>query len=74
MLIKFIFYSKAEKLCRLEVSVYGKKKNRVLQFAEEKKIVINEWPLVNNPQGFHIGIVVSFGHLIPLNIINSFPL
>ncbi|XP_014473704.1 PREDICTED: methionyl-tRNA formyltransferase, mitochondrial isoform X2 [Dinoponera quadriceps] len=23
---------------------------------------------------FHIGIVVSFGHLIPLNIINSFPL
>ncbi|XP_032670483.1 methionyl-tRNA formyltransferase, mitochondrial [Odontomachus brunneus] len=66
---------RAKKLCRLEVvSVYKKKKNSVIQYAEEKGIVVNTWPLENNPQDFHIGIVVSFGHLIPSNIIGSFPL
>ncbi|XP_070522001.1 methionyl-tRNA formyltransferase, mitochondrial isoform X2 [Cardiocondyla obscurior] len=66
---------KTEKICKLEVvSVCKKKKNVVVQFAEEMGIVVTEWPLVNNPQNFHIGIVVSFGYLIPLNIINSFPL
>ncbi|XP_071556094.1 methionyl-tRNA formyltransferase, mitochondrial isoform X1 [Temnothorax nylanderi] len=65
---------KAERLCRLEVAtVPTRKRNFVRQFAEEKGLVINEWPLAINPQGFHIGIVVCFGHLIPLNIINSFP-
>ncbi|KYN21043.1 Methionyl-tRNA formyltransferase, mitochondrial [Trachymyrmex cornetzi] len=66
---------RAKKLCRLEVvSVCKEKKNVVIQYAEEKGIIVNEWPLENNPQDFHIGIVVAFGHLIPLNIINSFPL
>ncbi|KAG5315919.1 FMT protein, partial [Acromyrmex insinuator] len=66
---------RAKKLCRLEVvSVCKGKKNVVVQYAEEKGIIVNEWPLKNNPQDFHIGIVVAFGHLIPLNIINSFPL
>ncbi|TGZ53431.1 Methionyl-tRNA formyltransferase, mitochondrial [Temnothorax longispinosus] len=65
---------KAERLCRLEVAtVPTRKRNFVRQFAEEKGLVINEWPLATNPQGFHIGIVVCFGHLIPLSIINSFP-
>jgi len=54
--------------------VCKEKKNVIVQYAEEKGIVVNEWPLENNPQDFHIGIVVAFGHLIPLNIINSFPL
>ncbi|XP_077266069.1 methionyl-tRNA formyltransferase, mitochondrial isoform X2 [Temnothorax americanus] len=66
---------KAERLCRLEVAtVPTRKRNFVRRFAEEKGLVINEWPLATDPQGFHIGIVVCFGHLIPLNIINSFPL
>lgn len=72
---KILLYSRTKKLCRLEiVSVCKRKKNVVVQYAEEKGIIVNEWPLENNPQDFHIGIVVSFGHLIPLNIINSFPL
>lgn len=75
LLLKFFLYSEAKKFCRLEVvSTCRNKKNLVEQFAEEKGIIINKWPLINNPQGFHIGIVVSFGHLIPLNIIDSFPL
>ncbi|XP_011865966.1 PREDICTED: methionyl-tRNA formyltransferase, mitochondrial isoform X2 [Vollenhovia emeryi] len=65
---------KAEKLCRLEVVSVCSKKNDVIQFAKEKGLVVNEWPLANNPRDFHIGIVVGFGHLIPLDIINSFPL
>lgn len=72
---KILLYSRAKKLCRLEVvSICKRKKNVVVQYAEEKGIIVNEWLLKNNPQGFHIGIVVAFGHLIPLNIINSFPL
>ncbi|XP_014473705.1 PREDICTED: methionyl-tRNA formyltransferase, mitochondrial isoform X3 [Dinoponera quadriceps] len=70
-----ILLHRAKKLRRLEVvSVRKQKKNAVIQYAEEKGIVVKEWPLENNLQDFHIGIVVSFGHLIPLNIINSFPL
>ncbi|KAL6420003.1 hypothetical protein ACFW04_011017 [Cataglyphis niger] len=66
---------RTKKLGRLEVvSAYKGKKNIVIQYAEEKGINVKRWPLENDPQDFHIGIVVSFGHLIPLNIINSFPL
>ncbi|KAH0947974.1 hypothetical protein HN011_006990 [Eciton burchellii] len=66
---------RAKKLHRLEVvSVYKQKKNAVIKYAEEKGIVVNNWPLERSLKDFHIGIVVSFGHLIPLNIINSFPL
>ncbi|KAM0731396.1 Methionyl-tRNA formyltransferase, mitochondrial [Formica fusca] len=66
---------RTKKLSRLEVvSAYKGKKNVVIQYAEEKGINVKRWPLENDLQDFHIGIVVSFGHLIPLNIINSFPL
>lgn len=71
----YILCSRTKKLSRLEVvSVHRAKKNVVIQYAEEKGIVVNSWPLKNEPYDFHIGIVVSFGHLIPENIINSFPL
>ncbi|EZA61911.1 Methionyl-tRNA formyltransferase, mitochondrial [Ooceraea biroi] len=66
---------RAKKLRRLEVvSVYKEKKNAVVRYAEEKGIIVNRWPLERTLEDFHIGIVVSFGHLIPSNIINSFPL
>ncbi|XP_011695587.1 PREDICTED: methionyl-tRNA formyltransferase, mitochondrial isoform X2 [Wasmannia auropunctata] len=66
---------RAKKLDRLEiVTVCRTEKNAVVQYAEEKGIIVNQWPLEKDPSDFHIGIVSSFGHLIPLNIINSFPL
>jgi len=54
--------------------VYKEKKNAVIKYAEEKGIIVNKWPLERSLKDFHIGIVVSFGHMIPSNIINSFPL
>lgn len=74
-LLNVLHRSRAERLHRLEVvSVYKEKKNAVIQYAEEKGIVVNRWPLERVLEDFHIGVVVSFGHLIPSNIINSFPL
>ena len=72
-----VLYNKYESraLQRLEVVTARKKKeNAVIKYARKKGIVINEWPLEINVSQFHIGIVVSFGHMIPLNVINAFPL
>lgn len=41
---------------------------------KKNKIIIHKWPVEINKSEFHIGIVVSFGHLIPSTIINAFPL
>ncbi|XP_076287627.1 methionyl-tRNA formyltransferase, mitochondrial-like [Lasioglossum baleicum] len=60
---------------RLEVVTLNTvKENAVIKFAQEKELAINYWPLENAIHHFHIGIVVSFGHLIPSKIIKSFPL
>ncbi|XP_078040849.1 methionyl-tRNA formyltransferase, mitochondrial isoform X2 [Augochlora pura] len=59
---------------RLEVvTVNTTKQNAVTKYAKEKGITINYWPLDTIVYNFHIGVVVSFGHLIPSTIINSFP-
>ncbi|KAK2586276.1 hypothetical protein KPH14_001531 [Odynerus spinipes] len=62
-------------LCRLEVvTTQNKKRNEVASYATQNGITINTWPLTSDITDFHIGIVVSFGHLISAHIINSFPL
>ncbi|XP_076238450.1 methionyl-tRNA formyltransferase, mitochondrial isoform X2 [Calliopsis andreniformis] len=68
-------YSKYESkvLTRLEVVTTCRGK-AVSKYATQKGININKWPLENSISNFHIGIVVSFGHMIPTTIINSFPL
>ncbi|XP_043251399.1 methionyl-tRNA formyltransferase, mitochondrial isoform X1 [Colletes gigas] len=67
---------KSKVLQRLEVVTVNKgKENAIIKYAKENGIIIHEWPIeINVPKKFHIGIVVSFGHLIPSNIIDSFPL
>lgn len=68
-------YSRSKELERLEiVTVNQKKENPVTKYAKENKIIVNKWPVEINKSEFHIGIVVSFGHLIPTKIINAFPL
>lgn len=68
-------FSKSKVLQRLEVVVTDKgKDNPVAKYAMQKDININKWPLEIGISNFHIGIVVSFGHLIPSSVINSFPL
>ncbi|KAH8330687.1 hypothetical protein KR067_006420 [Drosophila pandora] len=48
--------------------------NCVRSYAEQQKIPLQRWP-INSSQcaGFDLGVVVSFGHLIPANIIGAFP-
>lgn len=71
----FVSCSKLKTLCRLEVvTTLQNKKHEVRDYAMENGIVMRTWPVTFDIEGFHIGIVVSFGHLIPKKIINSFPL
>lgn len=68
-------YKLQKLLCRLEVvTAYKGKENCLTKFAIENGITIHSWPLEIKNMEFHIGVVVSFGHLIPSLIIDSFPL
>jgi len=46
----------------------------VEKYAEDNKLKFHSWPPNIAPGQFDIGVVASFGHLIPSNIINKFPL
>lgn len=49
--------------------------NPVRCFAEKEKLPLHSWPLKVDEVAEHdLGVVVSFGHLIPERIINSFRL
>ncbi|XP_024945331.1 methionyl-tRNA formyltransferase, mitochondrial isoform X2 [Cephus cinctus] len=68
-------YRSKKLLHRLEVvTAYKGKENAVQRYANLHSIPIHHWPLKINTSEFHIGLVVSFGHLIPSDIIHSFPL
>lgn len=75
-LIIIYIYSKLQKLlCHLEiVTAYKGNENCLSKYAKENKITIHQWPLEIHNMKFDIGVVVSFGHLIPSHIIDSFPL
>lgn len=53
----------------------GNNKN-VRHFAKEEKLDIYEWPITETSivGKYDIGVVVSFGQLIPEKIIKCFPL
>ncbi|KAG5672377.1 hypothetical protein PVAND_002509 [Polypedilum vanderplanki] len=62
---------------RLEVvTSFKSKKNPIKDFANEQKLPVHDWESLKNDlkifSEFDIGLVVSFGHLIPENIINNF--
>jgi len=68
-----------EKLSRLEVVTSFKAKiNPTKAFAENHAIKVHDWAVLSKDENFHLcrefdlGLVVSFGHLIPEDIINSF--
>lgn len=52
----------------------GSKPNPVRNFATKNALFVHNWPLNIIKKDFDVGLVVSFGHLIPEDIINSFPL
>lgn len=46
----------------------------VRRYCQQEGLELIDWPVVV-PQGvYDIGIVVSFGHLIPASVINAFPM
>ncbi|XP_017885771.1 methionyl-tRNA formyltransferase, mitochondrial [Ceratina calcarata] len=66
---------KSKVLQRLEVvTAEQNRDNPVMKYAKQNKIVVNNWPVNVNKLEFHIGVVVSFGHLISSEIINAFPM
>lgn len=49
--------------------------NPVKKFADKQQIQCFDWPLDTSIcSKYDLGIVVSFGHLIPERIISAFPL
>ncbi|KAL1500935.1 hypothetical protein ABEB36_006351 [Hypothenemus hampei] len=50
-------------------------KNPIWKFARQRNLVTQTWPLEHQQlNNFDLGLVVSFGHLIPEKIIQAFPL
>ncbi|KAH8340905.1 hypothetical protein KR059_009400 [Drosophila kikkawai] len=48
--------------------------NCVRSYAEREKLPLQKWPIdASVCSNYDLGVVVSFGHLIPANIINGFP-
>ena len=74
--MKFLMFSRKKKCIRnLEVvTAYLGKSNSVLDYAKNNDIQTHTWPLAIETKKFDLGVVVSFGHLIPTKIIESFPL
>lgn len=50
--------------------------NPVKKFAEENGMICYKWPITEDviKKKYDLGVVVSFGHLIPEEIIKAFPL
>lgn len=45
----------------------------VASYARDAGLMVHEWPLHSSPGVYDVGVVVSFGHLIPKRIIDLFP-
>lgn len=70
----FFFSLKGALLNNFEIVTTVKKQaNHVKKFAKKNNLVIHNWPYSVPLNKFDVGIVVSFGHLIPEDVINSFP-
>lgn len=84
--LRFVFnhkncecFSSHEKPSRIEVVTSFKATNNpIKEFAEKTRLPTHDWKEFSKDgnyqlcKEFDIGLVVSFGHLIPENIINSF--
>lgn len=69
----YFFRSRNELIDTLQVVTLCNKDNPVRKFANSNHIEVQDWPpKLTDP--FDVGVVVSFGKLIPAEIINHFPL
>ncbi|XP_064596193.1 methionyl-tRNA formyltransferase, mitochondrial-like [Liolophura sinensis] len=54
------------------LEVVTKQKCSVRRFAEVTGLVTHDWPISITPEKFDVGVLVSFGKLIPSKVINKF--
>lgn len=73
----FSVYSKSSSaISKLDVVTRGDS-NPVRKYAKSNQLVCYKWPItadVVKEHNYDVGVVVSFGHLIPEDVINAFPL
>ncbi|CAF0925987.1 unnamed protein product, partial [Didymodactylos carnosus] len=63
-----------KKINRLEIVTSSSQKNMVQHCAIKHNINTHLWPNIDLLKGFDIGILASFGHLLPRKVIEAFPL
>lgn len=58
------------------VTSYKSRGNPIKKFSEKNQLICYEWPIAADviKTKYDLGVVVSFGHLIPAEIIEAFPL
>ena len=59
---------------KLDVVTAGLKTSPIQKFCTREKIDMFLWPLSVPVGVYDVGTVVSFGHLLPAAVINSFPM
>lgn len=66
-------HQKCEPRCDLiqHLHVVSVRHSLVSQFARSHQIPLTAWPIETLPESYDVGIVVSFGHLIPEKMIRS---
>ena len=57
----------------LNVTRYVFLQSPVLRYAKQEKLHLYKWPLPDLRGHYDVGVIVSFGHLIPDDVINMFP-
>lgn len=73
--LTFIFSLKGDLLRNLEiVTTLKSPANPIEKFAKSNNLQVYSWPYTRLLNNYEVGVVVSFGHLLPEKIINSFPL
>ncbi|CAG9827293.1 unnamed protein product [Diabrotica balteata] len=68
------YHSKSELINKLDVLTSMKKNaNVVHKYAEKYNLPVYDWPHIPGDRSYDVGLVVSFGYLIPEAIIAKFP-
>ncbi|ENN73827.1 methionyl-tRNA formyltransferase, mitochondrial [Dendroctonus ponderosae] len=63
----------AENLLKTLEVVTCSQKNQIFKYCRDQHLPVHKWPPDLSGQSFDLGIVVSFGYLIPEALINQFP-
>ena len=57
----------------LEVVVPSKQSCIVQKYAKEQGLKLHHWPIATMSNSYDVGVLVSFGKLIPQRVIEMFP-